>query len=248
MQTPTCTTSTRSSRRPTEIYSSSCLRKGCSESTKKKLDKEYLVVSGISHPGIINVVDWIQTDNTYGLGLEFAPFGNLREAMFTQFSQIRGMSKFIMFRQIVSAVEFLHNAGMAHLNIRPGSVMVFKKWCLVKLSGFDHVVKVNPKRLCRLFDLHAISTPPEVFKKKPYHPQKADIWALGSLFFYILTGDYLQKDTGFSLDRLVFPCLKGCDWDDKRGALEILNCALFPVAHRRPEASQLMRRFKFFGL
>ncbi|XP_064609276.1 sperm motility kinase Y-like [Liolophura sinensis] len=151
--------------------------------------------------------------------------------------------KMSVFRQILTAVIYLHKQKAAHLNIQPGSVLVFNKWNKVKLSGFGHVIKVRPDETCQEYDLHHVAGPMEALvRMQPYNPYKADTWALGSLLFYIITGNFLHEKTNTPLPAILLPVLKECDVCHQKAILSTLTTLLFYEPNRRPELIVVLQK------
>lgn len=215
------------------------LRRNATKEARQSLVKAYRATRSLQHSNIVRFIDWIDGIGSCCLGLEFACFGNLKDAMSGVADKIVVGNKVTIFQQILSAVRFLHESEVAHLNIRPGSVLVFDKWFCVKLSGFTHVKKIPPKELCNQFDLHPIAIPNEALNGEPYDAFKADIWGLGSLFFYILVGEFFQNETNLPLRRIIFPVLAGCENAEKKTIIVLLASLLSCEPTSRPDLDEI---------
>ncbi|EAY08929.1 CAMK family protein kinase [Trichomonas vaginalis G3] len=90
---------------------------------------------------------------------------------------------------ILIAIKACHDRNIAHNDIKPSNFLL-DKYGRIKMCDFG---------LSRMYDEHCMSScyrgtmlfmAPELFKKSPYNPLKADIWSIGITFFYIATRSF----------------------------------------------------------
>jgi len=96
-----------------------------------------------------------------------------------------------MFRQLVDTVSWMHSNGIAHLDLSLENTM------LASVNGHQAKVKIIDFGLAKHFKPNDKFNEkvgkvgymgPEVYGKKDYSPQKADIWCLGVMLFMMLAG------------------------------------------------------------
>ena len=90
-----------------------------------------------------------------------------------------------MMKEILKGVEYLHSLGIAHRDIKPDNILIsFKEdMPVVKLIDFGFATNSVVSNIhCGTPNFIA----PELFKKQPYSPIKADVWAFGVMFYYLL--------------------------------------------------------------
>jgi serine/threonine protein kinase len=87
----------------------------------------------------------------------------------------------------MSAVDYLHSFGVAHLGINPHNVLFDDKFD-IKLTNFSKAVKVSPENGL-LIDAYAetAETAPEMLVSGQYEGRQVDIWSCGLLLYFILT-------------------------------------------------------------
>ena len=87
----------------------------------------------------------------------------------------------------MTAVDYLHNAGVAHLGINPHNVLFDDKFDL-KLTNFSKAVKLdsNSELLTHQY-ADKLATAPEMLISGQYQGKQADIWSCGLLLYFILT-------------------------------------------------------------
>ncbi|KAJ9597360.1 hypothetical protein L9F63_011749 [Diploptera punctata] len=112
------------------------------------------------------------------------------------------------FRQIVSAVAYLHEQGYAHRDLKPENVL-FDKDQTVKLIDFGLCAK--PKEGMESLLATSCGSPtyaaPELVIGKKYFGSQVDIWSMGVLLYALLCG-FLPFDDS-SIDNLYRKILSG---------------------------------------
>ncbi|KAG5554584.1 hypothetical protein RHGRI_012223 [Rhododendron griersonianum] len=152
------------------------------------------------HPNILKIHEVMATKSRIYLVMDLAPCGDLqtklsRRGRFTEPTARR------YFEQLISALHFCHQNGVAHRDIKPQNLLLDHQEKTLKISDFG---------LSALPDLHrtssqillrtACGTPayaaPEVFRRggvDGYDGAKADAWSCGVILFLFLSG-YLPFD------------------------------------------------------
>ena len=95
-----------------------------------------------------------------------------------------------VFAQVVDAVAYLDTQGVTHCDIKHENILVDSQ-LNVKLVDFGSAVVVDPKEPRPFYTVFFGTTAyaaSEVLRKKPYRAPPAEIWTLGVLLSYLLTG------------------------------------------------------------
>ena len=77
----------------------------------------------LSHPGIVNVFEVIETNNTVYIVMEYIDGGSLDEYISSK-GRLTERESLTMFCGICSAVGFMHSHRMLHLDIKPKNIML----------------------------------------------------------------------------------------------------------------------------
>lgn len=92
---------------------------------------------------------------------------------------------FLFFKQILNALEFLHENNLVHRDLKPENILITNK-NIVKLCDFGCCVDIRNgfrETFCGTFEYMA----PEIIKELPYN-QAVDMWSLGILLYEMLHG------------------------------------------------------------
>lgn len=145
------------------------------------------------HRAIVNTYDVaFETDSSYVFAQEYAPLGDLFEAIPPQVGLEERFAKNII-KQVASALDFMHSKNLVHRDIKPENVLVFdSEFNKVKLMDFGMTRKRGT--LVRKVSGSIPYTPPEVceaVRNEGFYVEKgADVWACAVLLFTILTGNF----------------------------------------------------------
>jgi len=103
--------------------------------------------------------------------------GRLRESEAAQY-----------FRQLLVAVQWCHEKGVVHRDIKLDNMLLASKYHL-KLIDFGLSEYMDQPAASNFVGSFAY-TAPEVFKKKPYNKAVADIWSCGVVLYTMVTGEF----------------------------------------------------------
>jgi serine/threonine protein kinase len=144
----------------------------------------------ISHPAIVQVYD-VETSGEFPFAVtEYAPNGNLRSRIDTEERKLsHSLEHFV---QILHGVHAAHERDLVHGNIKPENV-VFDAAGNAKLSdfGMTTIVELDEDQSEQISV--AVGAPeykaPEQLKTGDAGTSSSDIYALGILFYEMLTGE-----------------------------------------------------------
>ncbi|KAE8728181.1 CBL-interacting serine/threonine-protein kinase 4 [Hibiscus syriacus] len=140
------------------------------------------------HPNILKIHEVMATKTKIYLVMEFASGGELfakvlRRGRLTETTARR------YFTQLVSALHFCHQNGVAHRDVKPQNLLLDQNGNL-KVSDFG--LSALPEQLNNGLLHTACGTPayaaPEVVRMKGYDGSKADAWSCGVILFVLLAG------------------------------------------------------------
>ena len=89
-------------------------------------------------------------------------------------------------KQIIIGYSSLHKSNVIHRDLKPANI--FLKDTEIKLADFGFAMKASDgKKYCSYNVGSPIYMPPEALNENKYS-FKSDIWAIGVIFYEILTG------------------------------------------------------------
>jgi eukaryotic-like serine/threonine-protein kinase len=144
----------------------------------------------LSHPNIVAVHDWGETQGTYFMIMEFVRGPNLR-ALLMRDGQLEPRQAVEVVDAVLAALEHAHAQGIVHRDIKPENVMI---------RASDGVPKVADFGLARAFaDARVSQAPgtvtgtvqylaPEQIEGEQADP-RTDLYATGVVLYELLTGE-----------------------------------------------------------
>ncbi|TFK29854.1 Pkinase-domain-containing protein [Coprinopsis marcescibilis] len=149
---------------------------------QKKVTAEFCVGSTLKHTNIIDTVDIVQDHGHYYEVMEYAPYDLFSVVMTGKMCR---PEIYCVFRQICDGVEYLHEMGLAHRDLKLDN-------CVMTT---DNVVKLIDFGTATVFHYpgkaHTPATgivgsdpylAPEVLQQDSYDPRKTDVWSVAIIF------------------------------------------------------------------
>lgn len=189
------------------------------------------------HKNIVKIFHNFSIDNTHIIIMEYYPYGTL-EDLIERKGALKERDFFQIAYQCLDAINFCHNKMISHRDIKPSNIMVDTNFN-VKLCDFG-LAESQSDRISR-FDGSLPFCPPELLKRLPHDPIKADIWSLGVTFYYLavgrlpwhlggkekVIGDIINKNMTFPPDissriKKLILMMMICDPDKRPSAQQIL--------------------------
>ncbi|KAL1493961.1 hypothetical protein ABEB36_009640 [Hypothenemus hampei] len=181
---------------------------------KKFLPREIEVVKGLRHMNLIRFLQAIETTHRVYIIMEYAENGSLLDII-RKDQSIDEMRSRKWFRQLVSAIEYCHDRGVVHRDIKCENMLMDIGWN-IKLSDFGFARgHMKPKNgqpiLSETFCGSYAYASPEILRGIPYQPQFADIWSMGVVLFAMVFGRLPFDDSNYKelikqvSSKVVFP-------------------------------------------
>ncbi|XP_054002994.1 maternal embryonic leucine zipper kinase-like [Hylaeus anthracinus] len=170
-----------------------------------KLEVEALKT--LLHQHVCRLYQVIETESHYFMVMEYCSGGELFDHIVEK-NRLSETESRKFFRQIVSAVAYLHSLGYAHRDLKPENVLLDKEENL-KLIDFGLCAK--PKNGIESHLQTSCGSPtyaaPELILGKKYLGSEVDIWSMGVLLYALLCG-FLPFDDN-SIENLYRKILSG---------------------------------------
>ncbi len=171
------------------------------EENTTRFAREVQAISVLTHPNTVIIYDYGNTpEGVFYYAMEYLPGINLRELVRENGPQIESRVIFIL-QQICSSVAEAHQNGLIHRDIKPHNIMICERggqmYDFVKVLDFGLAKQINGSEIAltakgmiigtaHYFSPEAISAPENVDKR-------SDIYSMGALGYYLLTGKHVFK-------------------------------------------------------
>ena len=152
----------------------------------ERFAKEAELLGQMNHPGIVTVYDFGKTRGLYFLVMEFIDGVNLRDIL--QEGKLDPERALAIVPRICEALQFAHERGVVHRDIKPENILLDRAG-VVKIADFGVAAIIGEEVGER------IGTPsymPPGGDGETDH--RADIYALGVVFYEMLTGERPEKE------------------------------------------------------
>ncbi|XVE81720.1 hypothetical protein DITRI_Ditri15bG0088500 [Diplodiscus trichospermus] len=147
------------------------------------------------HPNILKIHEVMATKTKIYLVMELATGGELFAKVLRR-GRLAESAARRYFSQLVSALHFCHQNGVAHRDLKPQNLLLDRNGNL-KVSDFG--LSALPEQLNDGLLHTACGTPaytaPEVVRRKGYNGSKADAWSCGVILFVLLAGSLPFDDS-----------------------------------------------------
>uniref|UniRef100_A0A8C7JDY2 non-specific serine/threonine protein kinase n=1 Tax=Oncorhynchus kisutch TaxID=8019 RepID=A0A8C7JDY2_ONCKI len=154
---------------------------------------EIEAMKSLSHQHVCRLYHVIETNTKIYMILEYCPGGELFDYIIAK-DRLSEEETRVFFRQIVSALAYVHSQGYAHRDLKPENLLIDEDHNL-KLIDFGLCAK--PKGGLGYELMTCCGSPayaaPELIQGKAYIGSEADVWSMGVLLFALLCG-YLPFD------------------------------------------------------
>ncbi|XP_048209466.1 sperm motility kinase-like [Perognathus longimembris pacificus] len=209
------------------------------QSNSHRVENEVDIVKTLQHPHVIRLYQVMEKDEHVYLVMELATRGHLLGWIQKSRRLFEDEAR-RLFRQIVSAVQYFHQNGIAHRDLKPTNILLDAKGD-AKVSDFSLSIRTAPGQLLKDVCGALIFRPPEMFLHENYDGCKVDIWGLGVLLYFMITGKFPFKGMNFSQIRAcVLEARYLAPFHLSARGRNIIFQMLTPDPKRRPSIEQIM--------
>ncbi|MCC6408994.1 MAG: serine/threonine protein kinase [Planctomycetes bacterium] len=158
----------------------------------ERFRREARTLARLSHPGIVAIFDSGERGGWFYLVMEFVDGANLRHLM--QSSRVEPKQALSIVSQVCAALQYSHDQGVVHRDVKPENVLVDREG-RVKIADFGLARLADRDRgaLALTGSQQVMGTLHYMAPEQWEHPQavdhRADIYALGVVFYELLTGE-----------------------------------------------------------
>ncbi|KAI0805440.1 kinase-like domain-containing protein [Xylaria sp. FL0064] len=198
---------------PGELYAVKEFRsKTSSESAaeyEKKIKSEYSIAKSLHHPNVIETFRLCTDHGRWNHVMEYCSEGDLFSLVSKKYLRDEGrdVDRVCLFKQLCQGINYLHNNGIAHRDIKLENLLITKDSKLkitdfgvsevfsgihpgLRESGGQCGVAMGEVRLCKPGICGSLPyIAPEVLsKKEEYDPRPLDVWSSAIVMVYLIFG------------------------------------------------------------
>ena len=158
---------------------------------KKAAQREITVLKRLQNPGIIRLHDLIDSSKQIYIVTDYVKGISLQQYVKSLPNRtVRESTARRIFKQVAESVAFLHSINIVHRDIKLDNILIEEGTRMVKLIDFGFSVVVSQHQRLKIFCGTPSYMSPEIVRKHEYDGKPVDMWALGVLFYVMLTGTF----------------------------------------------------------
>ncbi|XP_045600655.1 maternal embryonic leucine zipper kinase [Procambarus clarkii] len=195
----------------------------------------------LAHQHVCKLYQVLETDTKIIMVLEYCPGGELFDYIVEK-DRLEEDEARLFFRQISSAVAYVHNMGYAHRDLKPENLLLDDDQ---QLKLIDFGLCANPaggmdQRLATCCGSPAYAAP-ELVSGRCYLGSEADIWSMGVLLYALLCGflPFDDENLGVLYRKIQAGVYENPEWLSA-GSCNLLSAMLQVDPKRRITVMQLL--------
>jgi hypothetical protein len=158
----------------------------------ERFTREARSLARLSHPGVVTIYDFGESQGLYFFTMEFVDGRTLRELLQAGDLTVAGALQIVP--QVCDALQYAHDEGIVHRDIKPENILLDQRG-RVKIADFGlaRIVGLSPAYLSLTAPHEVMGTlyymaPEQVTRSHPVD-HRADLYSLGVVFYEMLTGE-----------------------------------------------------------
>ncbi|KAF9341087.1 hypothetical protein BGZ91_011008 [Linnemannia elongata] len=159
------------------------------------VEKEIGVLKNLSHPNIVNFLDWFESRDKYYLVFDLASGGELFDRICEKGAFTENNAATIM-KEVIEAIEYLHSKNVVHRDLKPENLLYKDETEDSKLMivdfGISKAMESEDQVLTTMCGSYGYAAPEVLLRRG--HGKPVDMWSIGIitytlcvLFFHILS-------------------------------------------------------------
>ncbi|KAL4478063.1 hypothetical protein ABPG72_013502 [Tetrahymena utriculariae] len=227
---------------------------------RNNVKREIAILNKLDHSNIIKLYQTIDTRSSVNLVMEYISSQSLRQIQYFQLRYLQIINKIrqfmkaqegrqlderyarVIFKQLVSAVQYCHEWEVIHRDIKLENVMLdINNNHQIKLIDFGFAIRIPSDKKLNIFCGTPSYMSPEITKKREYFGKPADVWSLGVVLYALVCGRFPFKGKD---DNDLFRKIQSGDFkipgNISQSATRLINKLLKLNPEERPTAKEIL--------
>lgn len=153
-----------------------------------RVKREINLLTLAHHPHIIKVHEWLESPEDVLIVMEYVSgkdlFDRINEKAEKRYGEAEAR---LIFRQMVSALDYCHQNRIVHRDLKPENVMIDSRGN-VKLIDFGFANLFHPRDHLSTNCGSPLYAAPEIVQARPYIGPEVDVWSLGIVLYAMIVG------------------------------------------------------------
>ncbi|OQV14543.1 Serine/threonine-protein kinase NIM1 [Hypsibius exemplaris] len=213
------------------------------QKTQRLVAREIANMERVHHPNIVRLYEVVETLAKLYLVMEYAGGGELFTKI-TNEGRLKEPDAAPLLAQVISAMDHLHTMNIIHRDLKAENVF-FSGPNTIKVGDFGFSTISLQGQALTTFCGSPPYAAPELFRDESYEGRPVDIWALGIMTYFMVTGMLpFRGETVGKLKKAILEGVYAIPTYLSPACVELITAMLRPVASDRPSIHGL-RRFQW---
>ena len=157
------------------------------EADIERIRREIHIRSVVRHPNIVQLYETISSDNNIYIIMEYVEGKDLFQYIYSM-QHLTEYKSSLLFRQLISCLEYIHKLGIVHRDIKPENILLNKNKKILKLVDFGLSNTYEKDELIKTACGSPCYAAPEMISGKEYEGFYSDLWSCGVVLYCMLVG------------------------------------------------------------
>ncbi|KAJ1719085.1 hypothetical protein LPJ53_006087, partial [Coemansia erecta] len=159
---------------------------GSLEKHNTRIEREVMLLSLLHHPNIVRLYDVMLMPKYTMIVMDYNSGGELLHYVRRR-GRLHENEARVFFRQIVSAMDYLHRNCIIHRDLKMENIMLDHE-NRIRIIDFGFANVFSWDKLMNTFCGSPLYIPPEIVRGIRYTGPEVDIWSMGVLLYFMLCG------------------------------------------------------------
>jgi len=174
------------------------------EKYRQKFIEEARILEKLDHPNIVKILDVFEENNTSYIAMSFIK-GLTLQSMIELFGKLDYRTAVNYIAQIAEAVDYIHQHDILHRDIKPDNIIITIEDKAILIDFGSAREFVHDKKQSHTSIITQGYSPLEQYSKNSRIGAYTDIYAIGGVLYFALTGQKPVDASSRTIDRMPEP-------------------------------------------